>query len=239
MVCFSDTWSNIPNPCQNNPKKAIYLPHPTDGTKFIQCDLFGRMYIIQCPTGESYDRTTASCTRGTVVPTVIQPAVTTPTTTTTQQSIVNPLNPCSNANVAMGLIYFAYPNDNTKFIECDLLGKAMVLQCQAGLVWNQQRLSCVYDIVPGGVQTTLPPVTTGTATGTNTGTVNPATLCKVNANSLDELFHPHPDPHKFYQCDLWGDVFVNNCPTNLTWNDVAKTCSSAYLQIGPNGNVIG
>ena len=163
-LIFSDTWSNIPNPCQNNPQKAIYLPHPTDGTKFIQCDLFGRMYIIQCPKGKSYDKSTASCTKRNVQIIVTPKPMLVVTTTLKPQ--VNRLNPCSNANIAQGLIYFAYPMDNTKFIECDLLGKAMVLQCNAGLVWNQQRLSCVYDIVPGGVQTTMRMVTTGTGTGT-------------------------------------------------------------------------
>jgi hypothetical protein len=38
-------------------------------------------------------------------------------------------NPCSMQSIALGQLYFAYPGDNTKFIECDLQGNPSVLTC--------------------------------------------------------------------------------------------------------------
>lgn len=44
---ITDAFKNVPNPCANNPDSQVYFPHPTDVSKFIQCDRYGRMYIIQ------------------------------------------------------------------------------------------------------------------------------------------------------------------------------------------------
>lgn len=43
----TDAFKNVPNPCTNNPSNQVYFPHPMDNSKFIQCDRYGRMYIIQ------------------------------------------------------------------------------------------------------------------------------------------------------------------------------------------------
>ena len=50
----SDAFKNVPNPCTDNPSQKVYFPHPTDSAKFIQCDRYGRMYIIQCPQSLLY-----------------------------------------------------------------------------------------------------------------------------------------------------------------------------------------
>lgn len=243
LLFLSDTWSNVPNPCINNPQKKIYHLHPADPTKFIQCDLLGRMYIIQCPKGDIYNAQTGSCTAGKVTTSVPNPRVTPPATTTTKATTVTTTttratttaaaiqNPCSNINLAKGMVYFAHPKDHTKFIQCDLLGTQRIEQCKHGLVWNQGRLACVYAIYPGGFKTTTKAPVTTTHTVRVTTTAIPRNPCTPNAKTTDQLFHPHPDPHKFYQCDLWGDVFENTCPPNLIWRDNLKTCSSSYLQL--------
>nr|XP_022296763.1 uncharacterized protein LOC111106396 [Crassostrea virginica] len=234
-----DAFTNVPNPCVNNAEGRIYYPHPSDATKFIQCDLLGRMYIIQCPQGLTYKPTTSSCTSasGTVIPTTVKPP-------TTRAPIVIPVvtsrpttsNPCSSTNLQQGNIYFAYAFDKYRFIECDLLGNANILSCPSGLVWEQSRLSCVYDI---GTDNVVPnPGGTGTGTGSGTGTggaVDINTVCAKTGSSLttDDLFHPYPgDKSKFIQCDLWGQASVVDCPTNLNWNDVAKTCAAPYIVNG-------
>lgn len=248
LLFLSDTWSNVPNPCINNPQKKIYHPHPADPIKFIQCDLLGRMYIIQCPKGDIYNVQTGSCTAGKVTTNVPNPTVTPQATTTTMKATTTTTtratttttamqNPCSNINLAKGLIYFPHPQDHTKFIQCDLLGTQLIVQCKPGLVWSQGRLACVYAIYPGSFKTTTKTPVTTTHTVRVTTTAIPRNPCKPNAMTTDQLFYPHPDPHKFYQCDLWGDVFENTCPPNLIWNDFSKTCSSSYLQ--PPSHVIG
>lgn len=47
--------------------------------------------------------------------------------------------------------------DKTKFIECDLNGNANVLVCPSHLVWDQNRLSCVYNFQLGIAVTTPNP----------------------------------------------------------------------------------
>ncbi|CAC5407848.1 unnamed protein product [Mytilus coruscus] len=243
IACTSglkDTWSNIPNPCLSNPNNTVYFPHPGDIKKFLQCDQLGRMYIIQCPSGETYDYKAGTCMTGSVarpsIVTRIQAINTSPNpikhstppivaaATTILKTRIQ--NPCTNANMAKGLMYFAYPEDPNKFIQCEQSGNALVESCNISLVWNQQRLACVYNLQPGVVQsTTATPVTSGT-TSSNSPQKNP---CPLNGVSADQLFHPHPNPHKFYQCDVWGDVYENDCPTDLIWNDAVKTCSAPFV----------
>ena len=52
MFFLSGAFQNVPNLCLNNPTGQVFFSHPTDPTKFMQCDINGRMYIIQCPVNE-------------------------------------------------------------------------------------------------------------------------------------------------------------------------------------------
>ncbi|CAG2190376.1 unnamed protein product [Mytilus edulis] len=297
-----DTWSNVPDPCVNNPNKTIYFPHPADVRKFIQCDLLGRMYIIQCPRGEKYDFTTSSCAGNASTPTGTTPQLATTTiqvtnsqtpgqttsptpkqTTSPTPALTNPptsaptnrptpaqvttqpttarvttsptpaqritttsaasatlsKNPCTNANFAHGLNYFAHPTDRNKFIECDLTGNAIVMSCDPGLVWIQKQVACGFNMQLAGFQipTGAPVQTTKTTTTTTTTTVAPKITtpaqnpCTPDAISHNKLFHPHPDPHKFYQCDMAGNVQTYDCPPTLVWNSVANTCTASYLSL--------
>lgn len=58
---ISDTFKNIADPCSSNPGRQIYFPHPSDTTKYIRCDVFGRMFITQCPPRESWNQATTRC----------------------------------------------------------------------------------------------------------------------------------------------------------------------------------
>ncbi|CAC5407850.1 unnamed protein product [Mytilus coruscus] len=168
----------------------------------------------------------------TIQPTTVQ-VTTSPTpaqrvTTTSAALVTLSKNPCTNANFAKGLNYFAHPTDRNKFIECDLTGNGIVMSCDPGLVWDQQRRACGFNMQPGRFQ-----IPTGTPVQTSTVAVttqakNP---CTPDAISHNQLFHPHPDPHKFYQCDMAGNVQTYNCPPSLVWNSVAKTCTASYLSL--------
>ena len=136
--------------------------------------------------------------------------------------------------------YTYIAGDNTKFIECDMLGHPNVLPCASGLVWSENQLACVYpfnvQISTGGTGTG----STGTGTtGTGTGLGNLKNPCSQENIAAMKLFFPHPDTSKFIQCDLWGDVFVNSCPTGLVWNQYSETCASAYIQVSSGGAVAG
>ena len=66
-------------------------------------------------------------------------------------------NPCTVTNLNKGNLYFIVATDKTKFIECDLNGNANVLTCPSQLVWDQSRLSCVYNFQLGMAITTPNP----------------------------------------------------------------------------------
>ncbi|XP_056001468.1 uncharacterized protein LOC125655554 [Ostrea edulis] len=232
-----DSFTNVPNPCVGNTEGTIYYPHPTDATKFLQCDLLGHMYIIQCPQGLHYKPSTSSCTSvGGTITTTLAPTTTHAQTTsvppTTSVSTVVPVttdgNPCSSASVKQGKTYFPYALDIHRFIECDLLGNAKILDCPNGLLWEQRTLSCVYEL---GTNVTDHNSGTRIGTGSDTKAVDPANLAAVcppkgsQITAMADLYHSYPGNNtKFVHCDLWGRANVENCPANLIWNDLTKSC---------------
>ncbi|XP_069138969.1 peritrophin-1-like [Argopecten irradians] len=206
-----NAFQNVPNPCTSNSNR-VYFPHPGDTSKFLQCDRFGRMYIVQCPAGEIYNQATTSC----ITPVVV---------TTASVPVVN--NQCTPQNIAKGDLYFAISGSPNQFIECDLNGNANILTCPSNLVWDQSRLSCVYAFTQ--VNPTPQP---GTSGNTLTGAANP---CLGQTVTNVGLFFSHPDPNKFIQCDIAGDAYVLSCPSGLVWNEYSKTCVSPYLVAGSSG----
>ncbi|KAL3852392.1 hypothetical protein ACJMK2_016043 [Sinanodonta woodiana] len=203
-----DAFQNVANPCGNNVLGQLYFPHPTDTSKFIQCDKFGRMYIIQCPLNFLFNPAQTMCQN-----------VASPTTSSIPIPS-NPSNPCTPSNIATGKFYFENPGDETQFIECDMLGTPNIISCPQGTIWSESQLSCIFKSTAAAA--VLVPDTSAIR-----GLKNPCTPQNIHGNNL---FFPHPDPTKFIQCDLWGDVFVNACPTNLVWNQYYKTCASPFLQ---------
>jgi len=214
-----DPFQNVPSPCQNNPSNKVYFPHPSDVTKFLQCDIYNRMYIIQCPQGEVFDLATTAC-RPNVQPATAKPYVPPAVVTrppVTVAPVVTDTNPCNANAISRGQFYFAVA-DKTKFIECDLAGNPNMLSCPAGLLWEQGLLSCVYPLNAGGNVPVNP------VNQVNNQIANP---CTKTAISSGHFFFPHPDPSKFIQCDLYGQVFVVNCPAGLLWNAYQETCYGA------------
>ncbi|GFO43935.1 collagen alpha-1(xiv) chain [Plakobranchus ocellatus] len=123
-----DPFQNVPSPCVNNPSQRVYFPHPTDNTKFLQCDIYGRMYIIQCPQGEGG----------------------TPPVNPTSSLPGGLSNPCTPIALQNGVLFHPVPNDRTKFIQCDLWGQAFLMDCPNGFVWNATYKVCVNpNIAPG------------------------------------------------------------------------------------------
>ncbi|XP_041378127.1 uncharacterized protein LOC121390392 [Gigantopelta aegis] len=204
-----DTWSlnAANNPCQRL-GGLVYYPHPQDRRKFIQCGVFQRMYIVQCPAGMTYSQATTSCQNA---------------STATSAPVTNPLNPCTQQHINNGQIYWPFPTDKSKFIECNANGVANVLSCPSGLLWDQTKVSCVYPAKSSGPVATIHPPHTG---------VNYCTRANINAG---KMYFPHPDIHKFIQCDIAGNAYVNSCPSGLVWNVALETCYSPFNQPLPIG----
>jgi len=221
----ADPFKNVPSPCQNNPTNRVYFPHPTDASKFLQCDVYNRMYIIQCPAGEVFDIQSSSCRVYAPIVTAA-PATAAPFVPVTAAPYVPPVtaapaanvNPCNPQAIARGQFYFEVVGDRSKFIECDLAGNPNVLSCPTGLLWQEGLLSCVYPLQSGGA---------GPAQPVNNLTGQITNPCTQQAIASDHFFFPHPNPTKFIQCDLWGQVFVVDCPPGLLWNAYQETCYGA------------
>lgn len=213
----------------------LHFPHPLDNRKFLQCANGRRMFIITCPEGEVYSQATTSCGTAQVVNPVVM-------------TTAAPSNPCTPDNIATGNIFFPYVNDVTKFIECSPDGTANVLSCPPRLQYDASRQSCV-------LKTTLSPTTTTTTTTTTTQPPTPAPTqppmmtavppvtagsgnpCTPFAIMNNQLFFPHPDPFHFYQCDLAGNVYIMQCPSNLVWNQKIGQCDTMFHV--NNGLLIG
>ncbi|WAR25487.1 hypothetical protein MAR_011191 [Mya arenaria] len=207
LVNPSGQWQVVSNPCVDNVLQALNFPHPSDATKFLQCGLYGRMYIVQCPTGEVYNQATSSCF-------------------TPQESEPQPIyiaslgiySPCTAQNLQTGRIFFSVYNSNKQFIICDPDSNARVISCPGLLIWDQNKQSCVF-MLEGGV------VYSGNVAAV-TGLLNGANPCTAQAISVKALFFSHPDPTKFIQCDLQGNAYVQRCPPSLVWNQYFETCVS-------------
>jgi len=108
------------------------------------------MYVTQCPAGETFEAETTSCTTNTinvVTNAPVMPTTRGPVVTQAPVATLAPVNnPCTVDNIAKGNLYFALAGSKVQFIECDQLGKMNVLDCPGGLVWEQSRLSCVYQV---------------------------------------------------------------------------------------------
>lgn len=232
QAACQNAFQNVPNVCQNNPTAQVFFSHPSDSTKFLQCDVYNRMYIIQCPQGEVFNIATSGCQSPQNLPQTTTAVPTTPrapaTVTYGVPTANTGYNPCTPQSVAVGQLYFAYPGDNNKFIECDLQGNPSVLSCPNLLVWDQSILSCIYasSTINSNTHTTPTPQITAN---------QPSNPCTASAIQAGRLFFPYSnDPNKYIQCDLWGQAFLNSCPSRLNWNAALETCYSPFVQTAPN-----
>ncbi|WAR24945.1 hypothetical protein MAR_010649 [Mya arenaria] len=217
-------WQVATNPCVNNALQALNFPHPTDAAKFLQCGLYERMYVVQCPAGELYDQATSSCVTPKAI--VAQP---------TYIASLGIPSPCTAQSLQAGRIFFSVANSNKQFIQCDAAGNARVITCPDRLIWDQNKQSCVYTL-QGGVANhgNLGAVTAQNAR-VFAGFLNGANPCTAQAISAQALFFSHPDPTKFIQCDLQGNAFVQRCPSGLVWNQYLETCASQLASFTLSG----
>jgi len=193
------------NPCASG-QGRVYYAVPGDQTKFVQCDVLGRAYVVQCPAGLVYNQATTSCQAAAVA---------------TSAPVAQ--GPCTSQALRQGQIYFPFPGDNTKFYECTGVNNAQVLTCPQGLMWDSGRVACVYKSTQGQTGTVVKP----TVFPTTQNFKNPCTAAQIAGN---HYYFAHPNPAKFIQCDNALQAFVVNCPSGLVWNQYYEVCASAFAQ---------
>ncbi|XP_046338529.2 uncharacterized protein LOC124119903 [Haliotis rufescens] len=183
LLC-QDTWNHVTNPCRTGVVSTH--PHPSDLTKFIRCDVTGKMYITQCPSNETYNENTESCGHEALgggnssrLPSNVQDV-------------------CTAANLARGQFYFPYQSDQSKYVQCDVWGRAWVKPCPDGLTWNDHHSTCSHASAA-------------------TSTSDPC-----NSTNNGQRF-PHSEASKFISC-AHGNGVVMSCPAGLVFNDQIKAC---------------
>lgn len=234
---YIEKW-NFPNPCtkENLEKGVLKFPHPTDVTKYLMCDLSGKLYIVQCPQFESYYQSCQQCVGNTSSSCIVGKKNSTDS------------SPCTLANLQAGRFFFTYQADNTKFIHCDVWGKAWLMSCPGGEVWDQNILTCLTS--GSGTQSGSTPfspiVRPPSSTNYGGDEVNgflccptcprfspPCTHDKISAG---RLFHGIAgDRHHYIQCDLTGRMY---CPMSCApeadgsldyFNYLSQTCVDGAL----------
>ncbi|XP_062597477.1 uncharacterized protein LOC134258895 [Saccostrea cucullata] len=203
---------NFPNPCtpENIAEGLLQFAHPTDSTKYLMCNQIGKLYIVQCPQYESYYQSCQQCVGNF-----------TSCVTGNKTNVDSSSSPCTLANLQAGKFFFVYPSDNTKFIHCDVWGKAWALSCPGGEIWDQSILTCIPLDSVGQSSTSSPSIIKpGVSHQYGGDEVNgylccptcprfspPCTHSKINSG---RLFHAIAgDRHHYIQCDLTGRMY---CP---------------------------
>lgn len=119
-------------------------------------------------------------------------------------------NPCNHQTVSNQEFFYVYIKDNSKFIHCDVWGNAWVMDCQDGLIWNQQSHACVED-------------------HSHPDLSNPCTQ-EMLENGI--TMFPHPDPHKYIHCDGGLNQWVQSCVPGTVFDFTTQNCVWENANLG-------
>ncbi|CAG2236748.1 unnamed protein product [Mytilus edulis] len=185
-----EKWNLFPDVCtvENLKNGHTKFEHPFSKLKYLMCDQKLQKYVVHCPQNQSYYQECKQCCgEGSSCPNLTVP-------------LTGLVNPCSLENILNDHFFFTYPTNVTKFIHCDVWGKAWIMSCPQDEEWDQDELTCVTC----GFQSK-----------------NPCRTYKVG----DPLFYPYDcDSHKYIQCDLWHQSFLMTCQLNFVFSPIVRKC---------------
>lgn len=145
--------------------------------------------------------------------------------------------------------------DCTKYIVCNWQNQ-IVMNCPAGLHWNQQASYCDFPNLAGCLaDPVVPPTTSSTPTTARPPSTTPAPpttpsgSCPEVYDPSHQVYFPHAtDCTRYYICTYEGTKLIQSCPAGLHWSvrnnycdypDRAQ-CKIATTQAGvvcpPGGN---
>ncbi|XP_070176627.1 uncharacterized protein [Littorina saxatilis] len=129
------------NPCLAVDRTKSRFVYSRDQSKFIQCDLQNKMYLTECPPGDSYFSPECEvCVGGPDSPFISGCGTKPPDNTYCGLAA----NPCTRENILQGNFFFACPIDETTYLHCNTWGHAYVQSCPENEVWRQNALTCEY-----------------------------------------------------------------------------------------------
>jgi hypothetical protein len=142
-------------------------------------------------------------------------------------------NPCTDGSTAGGDFYYPH-EDPTKYVQCSEWGQCYIMNCSAGLIWDDVNNTCNWP-GPGGPWPTVtsphPPTHTRPTTKLTTTTSYRCEMCTTDNMENGDFLFPHDDPSKYVECFDWldpatgsFDCKVHDCPSGQVWNDVVDAC---------------
>ncbi|XP_033758115.1 uncharacterized protein LOC117340464 [Pecten maximus] len=187
------TTPSVQDPCTSCAISDGHLVHPfpLDDNKYITCEDEDNHLITQCPVGERFSVAKQGCISSTE-------------DGDDEDSVEGNgnVNPCAEA-VKLHKFYFPYPNDKTKFIQCDEWGHSFIMSCPSGQIWFDQILTCAVD-----------------TPGTKTDGGYSENSCTGNAGKTIA----HSDPTKYINCDVSGIAHIMSCPKGLRFYMSLSRC---------------
>ncbi|XP_060597324.1 uncharacterized protein LOC132751201 isoform X2 [Ruditapes philippinarum] len=211
----------IPNVCGKTDSFTASYPGKTD--RYLMCNA-GHLIAVYCLPTQRFDNTLSLCVHASAITTTLQAPtkpVYHPTHAPTTVHVALPTtpkpfnNPCTFEHISHGLYIWPFPSDDRKYIKCgNFANTGTVFDCGEHKYFSAAVQTCLYrDIVaslfgPNGV--------------TYDGHKNP---CLKDYTGGDVQYYPYPgDPHRFIQCDAYGDAYVKTCPLNEVWEPNINNC---------------
>lgn len=123
-----------------------YMPYDIDPHRYVLCDDIYGPLILFCPVNHVWEQSLQTC-----VPSV---DVVIPVDTT-WLPIFDPNSgpgtlistgyaaPCTQQNILLNKMLFAYPYDEAKYILCDRSGDAYLKSCQTGFHFHAEFINCL------------------------------------------------------------------------------------------------
>ncbi|KAJ8954026.1 hypothetical protein NQ318_004319 [Aromia moschata] len=220
-----DPWTPSPL-CPYPSEELTRFPYEYDCTKFWEC-FEGARYPMTCPEGLEYNEAESRCDDPTIAnwQTITYPTFSheTDSTATPSGFTADPLCPYPSE----ALIFYPNPDNCTQYYEC-YQGKKFLMNCPAGLYWNVNHNYCDYleNVDCSQNNITLTPATvTPPGTTTTTGPWTPDPICPYPSDAI--IFYPNPANCSTYWECYEGNKYLMDCPNDLLWNDLAKTCDYA------------
>lgn len=135
LISATDVIVGTSNPCTPDKlrNKELIFPYPHDNTKYLKCDLKGRVYVITCPPGLHYHPIRQNCGDDHV---------------THPKRTMSPKHSslCTYDNIKQNIRFFPYPSSTLFFIECDVWGRAWIIPCPSKTAWLPSASRCVSNI---------------------------------------------------------------------------------------------
>ncbi|KAL3871109.1 hypothetical protein ACJMK2_039128 [Sinanodonta woodiana] len=227
IVSADCTTQSSTNPCteENILLNHLFFPFPGDVHKFIHCDVWGKAWERDCPSGEEWDQTDLTC----IVPSGYEI--------------------CRHHKPSDPYLY-PHPCNSHLYIQCDTFGESWERPCELNFVFYELTRTCV---APGSYPGAISRNTCGTGYTTyqpavtqllfiNSATINPNTINTVNGGyavsttpydppctmdniRMNSFFFPYiGSRHQYIHCDAAGYAHLLSCSGNDFYDPVSHTC---------------